>query len=160
MLKRIISFLLFVFVFLSLFSCSENVYGHAELVIPLADSYEACEAENLDAAYEDGESVVGIIRISFDAAFNQGIPDSYMPEAFGKFYMKMAGRGNALIQRSGELAFAEYTDSQNSEGYYYLTAFYRSRYAYFVVLFSTEDSLREEKRAEFLSYAESVNFNY
>ena len=48
--------------------------------------------------------------------------------------------------------------ANSEEEFYYLESFYRSAYAYFVILFATDFEAEKEGRADFLRYAGSVSF--
>ena len=56
------------------------------------------------------------------------------------------------------LAFCEYYDDAGGQELYYFEAFYRSTYAYFVVLFASNGSAAAEAREDFLRLAEGVYF--
>lgn len=157
-MRKIVLILLLSSCFVSLFSCDKPIPGHAEARIPIS-GFEATEAEGFDAAYTNGESVVGMIRISFEAGFNQGIPETLSAKKFAEFYMKKTER-DCEIKQIGIIPYYEYTDGEGDSQLYYLATFYRTKYAYFLILFATDDSLGEELRDEFLEMAESVYFVY
>lgn len=140
-----------------LISCSEDGYGHAELVIPLPDTYEAFETESFDAAYTDGKSTAAILRISFEAAYKSGIPDSFMPDEFAAFYMNEVDI-DCQISDGGDFAYCEYTVEQKGIEYSYLASFFRSKYAYFIVVFTTDSISYQNEKSAFLEYADGVAF--
>ncbi len=156
-MKKLLAAILAALTVLALFSCSDEPYGHAELVLDLPDEYEKIELENFDAAYQTDISVVGIVRISFNAAFNNGIPDTLMPDKFGEFYMKNVGR-DVDIETRGDIAYCEYTDELGGVKQFYVSAFFRSKYAYFIVMFACPEEFSEEMRPLFLSYADGAVF--
>ena len=160
MIKKILGIILFSAILLSLFSCDEEIsYGHAELEIALSEDFREFEAENFDAAYTNGKAVVGIIRISFDASYNQGISDALTPEQFARLY-KTATKREAEITLFGFTPYYEYTELQDGVENSYLASFYRSKYAYFAVIFATPQLFYPELKDEFLSYTETVIFSY
>ncbi len=156
--KRIILTVISLLLLVSIFACGKDeLPGHAELVIPLPDGYREFEAEDFDAAYENDGAVVGIVRISFEAGFASGIPETLMPEDFAEFYMKKVGRDEA-IQLSGTVPYYQYIDTDGVENVYELVSFYRSKYAYFIIFFACPESGYEERKLEFLASCEQVWF--
>ncbi len=143
---------------MSLFiSCGEQIYGHAELRIDLPSDYSEYEAQGFDSSYVSGTSIVGILRISFEAGLTQGIADTYMPREFAEFYLEKLGR-DATVEMLGDAAYYQYTDYGETENYYYLSAFYRSKYAYFVILFACPEDEFKTQQPAFFEYAKSVVF--
>ncbi len=160
MIKKILALLILFAAVLSLASCDgEKTYGHAELEIALSEDFREFEAESFDVAYTDGQALVGILRISYDASFNEGIPDFLTPEQFARFY-KTATKREAEIKIHGLTPYYEYSEVQEGVKNAYLASFYRSKYAYFAVIFATPELFYGELKNEFLSYTESVIFNY
>lgn len=157
MVKRIFLALISLIVILSSVSCGEPKYKHCELVIPLDSDFKETENENFDATFTNGETIVAIVRISFVAAYSEGIPETLTPSEFGKFWLKKCARDAELINEDG-ISYSTYTEEQNGREYFYLESFLRSHSAYFVVLFATESSNKEEGRAEFLSYTKGIYF--
>ena len=155
--KRILSPILILVMLFSLVGCGDGGYSHAELHIGLPENFEEIENENFDKTYTDGTSVVAILRLSFVACYNEGIPETMTPYEFGDFWLKKCGRV-AYMQSEGEVSYATYYDGIGADEHFYLEAFYRSHYAYFVVLFATNAERAEEAFDEFLVYADSVYF--
>ena len=157
MIKRISAILISALLITSLISCGGDGKGfsHAELAVPLPDSFYETEEENFDAAFTDGESIVTIVRISFDAALAEGIVGSLTPTEFGRYWVKKCGRGVG-IQHSNGVSYCVYRDGL---GYFYLESFFRSEYAYFVVLFAGNEEREEILTTEFLSYASGIRLN-
>jgi len=160
LVKRIIAVLLAFSALLSMAACKKDtVYGHAEMRISLPESFSEFESESFDATYSDGKSLVGILRVSFDAGFNQGIPDFLTPEEFAKLYMKSTGR-DSEIKLIKNVPYYEYTELQDGVKNAYIASFFRSKYAYFVVVFATVEELYSSLAGELLSYTETVIFVY
>ena len=160
MLKKLLSLLILLASLICTAACDgDTVFAHAELEIKLSQNFREFEAESFDAAYTDGRSLVGIIRISFDASFNQGIPDFLTPEQFARFY-KTAMKREAEIKFYGSTPYYEYSEIQDGVKNAYLASFYRSKYAYFAVIFATPEIFLSELKNEFLSYTETVIFTY
>ena len=159
MSKRIISFLLLFASLFTLASCRDK-RGYLELGLEIPRSYEERAAEDtFDAAYTDGAAVIGIIRWSFQAAIDDGIVETYSPEAFARYYRNRIGKNECEIKFSGDAPYIVYEDGEDII-YSYLTSFYRTRYAYFVVTFVTESLLFPDYESEFLKIAKSAYLDY
>ena len=160
MVKRIFTVILFFSVLLTIASCDKNdFFGHAELRIALDSDFREFKSDNFDAAYTDGTAVVGIYRISYNAGFNQGIPDFLTPAQFAAFYMERAEIESEVKDYRGT-AYYEYTRLDGELKNSYIASFYRSKYAYFIVLFATPEKLYPDIAGELLSYTETVIFVY
>ena len=152
MLKKVLSLLLAVLLSFTFISCSDEppVYSHCELTVPLPENFYEVSDENFDVSYTDGECVVAILRISHDAAVNEGISNLMSTYEFGQFWLLRCERSANLINDG--IVYCDYYDGGN----YYLEAFYRSKHAYFVVLFATSANKSEMCRSVFIEYANGV----
>ena len=158
MIKRVaFAFVSLITILSLLSSCGKSEYKYCELVIPLDSDFKKAENENFDASFTDGESVVAIVRISFVAAYNEGIPETLTPYEFGKFWLKKCGRDSEIVTEDG-VSFSTYYEEQDKKEYFYLESFLRSNKAYFVVLFVTLKSNEEAGRAKFLNYSSNIYF--
>ncbi len=154
MIKRISLWLVLSILASLLISCSnkDQKYSYAELSLPLSADFYETEEENFDVAFTNGESVVAVIRLSFSAAIAEGIVETMTPTEFGKYWLKRCGR-SADVKNTDSTTYATYYDNN---GYFYLEAFYRSEYAYFVVLFAADSDKEEALKPTFLNYASGV----
>lgn len=160
MIKKIFSFILALAAVITLVSCDgEKIFGHAELRLPLSEDFREFEAETFDAAYSDGNILVAVYRVSFAAGMEDGIPETLTPEQFARLYKKSSGR-DAEIKKKGLTPYYEYSETQNGVKSCYLASFYRSKYAYFAVLFAAPEGIYSEKLPEIFSYIENVIFVY
>lgn len=157
MIKRIVFALVSLIIILLSVSCGGPKYKYCELVIPLDLDFEKTESENFDASFTDGETVVAIVRISFVAAYNEGIPETLTPHEFGKFWVRKCRRNADVVNEDG-VSFCTYYEENGGDEFFYLESFFRSRSAYFVVLFATSKSNEEAGRAEFLDYSSKIYF--
>ena len=157
MIKRIVFALVSLIIVLLSVSCGGPKYKYCELVIPLASDFKKTENENFDASFTDGENVVAIVRISFVAAYNEGIPETLTPHEFGKFWVRKCGRDADVINEHG-VSFCTYYEENEGGEFFYLESFLRSHSAYFVVLFATSKGNEEAGRAEFLDYSSKIYF--
>lgn len=158
MFKRGMLFILIIAVVFSAVSCkdSDPVYSYCELIIPLGEDFKEVSNKDFDITYSNGEYVVAILRISYVAAVKEGIPETMTTVEFAEFWLEKCGRSANVI--TSPLAYAEYYDDSSGTENFYLEAFYRSKYAYFVVLFATKSEAEDEGRADFLNYAQGVYF--
>ena len=80
--KLLIFFLILTFSFSILVSCSDTEeFTHCELTLVLDKSFREEESEEYDLLLSNGEAVVSLTRISFEAGFDSGIPPSLPPSA-------------------------------------------------------------------------------
>lgn len=156
MFKRLLTLFVTVSLCLSLFSCSEEVFSYCELRLPLPNDFEEIENENFDVTYSNGNYAVAVCRISFIDAIVEGISETMSAYEFGELWLERCKRRAKLV--SDEFVYCEYKERVGGSSYYYLEAFYRSPYAYFVVLFMTVEELKTEGRNDFLKYAENLYF--
>ena len=157
-IKRILGALLLISTLLSLFSCNEERVrcSYAELAIDLPKSFQPYEQEGIfDAAFYDGETMVGIVRISFVAGYDNGIPDTLSPEKFAQYYMSSIGRTGSVDKR-GDVPYFIYYNTDSSTTYFYLATFYRTLYAYFAVTYITEAKNEYKNTEKYLEYATSA----
>ena len=155
MIKRILAIILLLSLLLAFVSCKdeENPYSHAELVLPLSEDYYEIQNEDFDKCYTNGTVTAAIMRISFAAAEKTGISDTYTAYQFAQFWLIKTER-EANIIRDAEYVYCDFLDG----GTFYLEAFYRSKYAYFVVLCATREDMEEEYKSGIIEYVKGVQF--
>lgn len=159
-MRRRIALILLLSLAISLFSCSEDTdFSHAELNIPLPDSFSRVEKENYDAAFTDGILVVTVSRLSFAMCYEDGIPDTMNSREFARFWTNRS-EIDADLQVYGGVDFVEYKTGIDGYEYYYVSAFYRTQYAYFIVVFATASYNEDSLRSDILGYMSSVYFIY
>lgn len=159
LIKRSLALLLVALISLSLLSCDEDepMLSHAELRMPLTEGYSETESDVYDALYSNGRYMIALTRISFVAGMlGEGIPETLTDVEFAELYLEKCSR-DAEILTDG-VTYVEYSDVSGSDEFYYLEAFYRSRYAYFVILFVSDAALAGVARTDFLDFAKSVYF--
>ena len=157
MLKRVLALFLSVFVFLSVISCEKEDFSHCEMTVPLTDKFERIYSESFDAAFSDGVLSVALLRISFEAAELDGIPISMSSEKFARFWLQNSGRYADVFLHNG-VDCAEYKDTENGALYSTVSAFYRSKYAYFVLIFTVNEFDFESYRDSIYEYISGVYF--
>ena len=157
MCKRLTAFLLFACLVFSLFSCGGEDFSHCEITLALTEDFKSIETEDFDAAYSDGNLSVAIIRISFVAAVNDGISDTLSSSQFASFWLEKCGR-DCEVTLYGGVDTAQYTDLVSDEAYTTVSAFYRSKYAYFVVLYTVRSSAFDSYRDSIYEYISGAYF--
>ena len=138
-------FLIFVLLFAFVLVSCDTGYTHCEMTLPLDKSYDRIHYDGFDASFSDGAAIVGMLRISFSAGFNQGIPETMNPREFANFWKNRVGRDEA-IKLDRVTPYYTY----NEEGYFYVNGFYRSQNAYFVVLLACPEESYNEYYEKFL----------
>lgn len=162
MIKRSVLLLVCIAIAISLLtSCSDGdgVFSYCEAELPLGEDFRTLSDENFDAVYSNGKYTVALLRISFVAAVNEGIAETMTPYEFGLFWIDRCQRDANVI--SDGVVYCEYYSFGESgeEEVFYLESFYRTAYAYFVILFAVPAEEEEAGRVDFLNYANSVHFN-
>ena len=159
MIKKTVSIILVFLISLSIISCSDDpiVFSYCEMTIPLTEDFYEIRDDNFDISYTDGSSVVAILRISHDAAVNEGISNLYTAYEFGEYWIMRCERNTNLISGGGAV-WCDYYVGEGASSQYYLESFYRSKHAYFVVLFATSAERADSSREAFLEYARGVKF--
>ena len=157
--KLLILFLILTFSFSILVSCSDTEeFTHCELTLVLDGDFEEEKSEEYDLLLSNGEVVVSLTRISFEAGFDSGIPETLTPKGFAAFFMHKSGKSEELLMH-GDLPYYTYTESINGNDIFYTVTFYRSFNAYFMVAYATPLQNKNEWSHKFLWYAENAYFN-
>ena len=160
MVKKIISLILCLSTLVLLPSCGkkdEPKYGHCEMTLPLSSDFYEVEDENFDVTYSNGSYVVAVLRLSFEAAMKEGIPETMTPREFGEFWVEKCDRRATV--RTETVTYCEYYEYAGLAEFYYFEAFFRSQYAYFVVLFASPSAYDNQAFDDFVSYSEGITFN-
>ena len=142
--KRLLCLLVFLALCLSLVGCKPREYIYCEVGITLPRSYRPFDASGeYDLAFRDGDTVIGVRRISFDAAIKEGILATHSPLKFAEIYRdRVVGEGDAVMREHGDIPYFSYTRATSSGTYVYTPAFFRTPYAYFILILVTENSLQ------------------
>ena len=159
MKKRVVSLFLLLFLGFSLIGCGDSgVFTHCELSIPLDESFREKESDSFDLLISDGQVAVGVTRLSFIAALNQGISDTYTAKGFAAFFMHESGKSDKLDVYE-DVPYYTYTEQGENTEMFYTAAFYRSMNAYFIVIFGCPADLSDERAEDMLKYAAGAYFN-
>lgn len=155
MFKKLLLFSVCVSFLLFAVSCKEKekIYSHAELVIPLTEDFYDTNDPLFDVSYSNGEISVAVLRISFAAGILNGIPETFSPDRFAKYWLSQNERQAEIIVR-GDYAICDYIES----GTFHLASFFRAKNAYFVILFATREALEVKWRDKMLEFSNGVYF--
>lgn len=129
---------------------------HCELGISLPREYEKVDIEQYDLAMSNGEAIVGLMRLSFEAALGEGIYSTHSPYAFAELYTVILGMEDTTVEEHGDVPYFTYTRQSSGGDYFYMATFYRTHYAYFIITFICPLELEGGYRVNFLSYTEQV----
>lgn len=154
-MRKFFSFFL-LFSLLLLTSCGTEDFTYCELRLPLGGEFRSEASEGFDATYTDGSATVFVTRISFEAAFADGIPDTYSPLAFARFYQLNNSHTGLEIDTSSHVPRYSYTGSDGEASLFMMHTFYRTPYAYFIVTYSCAESLMAEYEDDFIRYADGA----
>lgn len=157
---RILSlFLILTLIFTCLVSCSDvREFTHCELTLVLDKSFEEEESDDFDLLLTNGDVAVSLIRITFEAGFNQGISDTYTAKGFAAFFMNKSGKSEEIYEY-GDVPYYTYTETSGDREIFYTVTFYRSFNAYFIVAYATGAKYKDGYPEQFLEYALNAYFN-
>ena len=161
-MKRFIAVILLLSMLFVLISC-EKRYEYCEFGLKLSDDYKESELKDtFDKAYTNGRVVIGINRMSFDACLENGVLPTHTPRKFASIYRESVAKtdepGEVLID--GDVPYFTYKRISDGIEYLYVSTFYSSQYAYFVVTFISPNINQTHLITEFLKIANTMYFTY
>ena len=141
MIGRFLTLLILMGILLGSVSCGSSpvTYSHCELSVTVDPDYEKRESEDFDLLISNGETAIGVFRISFLAALDQGISDTYTAKGFAAYCMNKTGKSDTLLMR-GDVPYYTYVEHRTSGDVYYTVSYFRSMHAYFEVAFASAES--------------------
>lgn len=143
----------------TLCSCQKSVrLQHCELGIVLPSEFEEYDSgDSFDASYSDGSLIVGMTRVSFVAAMDDGIPTTLTPLKFAEVYRGRVDKEDSEIKELGDVPYFTYTvTTDDGREYIYLPTFYCTPYAYFVIFFITFTENKAWNQKSILELTKSV----
>ncbi len=161
-IKRIFYILTALLLIISLAACSSTdnaAYEYCELGIRLGEGFSDYDAgTSFSTAYSDGSIIVGITRISFANSIEFGILDTWTPRKLCEVQMEeLDFPSDNGIEMHGDTPYFTYSRmAKDGNTHFYLTSFYRTQYAYFVITFITPEINKREGKDKFLGYISSV----
>ena len=145
---------------ITLVSCDNGKrVEYAELGIVLTKEFSVYDSNGaFNAAYSDGNIIVGFTRFSFVDCIEVGMLTTWTPRKFAEVYLnKMNVSVDEKVQMHGDVPYFSYTAADDDGNYYYyMPTFYRTQYAYFVITFITPLANKEAGRVEFFEYMNTV----
>ena len=162
MMKKAFILVFVLIISLSFAGCSAPVRCEwGEFGILISGDYEKIDAEGIfDVAYSDSDAVIGITRMSLDAALDDGIPSTLSPIKFAEEYARRTGIDEYPIEQTGDVPYISYYTTEGGVQFFHRVAFYKSTYAYFCVVFVVRGDKEEDYSSDFLEYMESAYLNY
>ena len=155
-------FLILTLLFSLLISCKDSSvsgeFTHCELTLVLDESFSEEKSEDFDLLLSSEEVAVSLIRISFDAAVDYGIEETYTAKGFAAFFMHKSEKSKELLMH-GDVPYYTYTEEISGNDIFYTVTFYRSYNAYFVAAYATPEKNKDAYTDKFLEYAENAYFN-
>lgn len=159
-MKRVVCVLLMlILIALSLVGCSDEAmtFSHCELSLVTDGGFEERESADYDLLLSNGEIAIGVLRLSFLAALDLGISDTYTAKGFAAFRMHETKKSDE-IKMHADVPYFTYTEERENGDYYYTVAYFRSMYAYFEVAFASAYN-DEATNSEILKIIEEIYFN-
>lgn len=159
MLKKIIGLIIVLSVTLSCDSCGgTKSFTCADLTMTFPSAYEEADAEGeANMLLTDGKSTVSIKRLSFIDAEKQGVNSSYSDAQFAKFFLINSGI-DGTVSTYSDVPYYTYYDDAGSVRLFCVAAFYRTPYAYFIVIFATSADREREVRDEFFEIITTATY--
>ena len=155
-LLRALSMLLIMALCLLPCSCGGKT-EYCEIGIVLPDGFKESEAGGgFDRVYSSGTESVGIFRISFDAAIDEGISTTMSAMKFAEYYRDESGLVTDILQDGTVAYFIHVFEDADGTRYFHLPTFYRTPYAYFVIIFTAVGDYDAEVERRFLDIASTV----
>lgn len=156
MSKRILSVIVILTLSLSLIACGENAFVCGELSITLPGGYTERERpEGANMLISDGKSTLTFRRISLLDASELGIPAGLSAGDFAELFLEESGV-TGVISSYNRTPYYTYYAKGASVNLFTLCAFYRTPYAYFILIFATGEERESEGREEYFSALDSV----
>lgn len=162
MLKRLLIIIMLPCLLLSFISCEDDGTGmkrfsSEELSISLSESYYSVEDESSNLLLTDGKMTVSFKRLSFIDAEASGISAAYSDLRFARYFLDESGIDGEVYIYSDTPYYTYY--SEGDERLFCLASFYRTPYAYFILIFATSASRERAAREEIFSALETVEYD-
>ena len=157
-LRGMLALLLVLPILLSLVSCGSREYVYCEIGIEIPRDYKKVDAgKDFDLAFEKGDTMIGIRRMSFDDVLEDGLLTTHSPYTLAEIYRERIAVSNAsTVFTHGDIPYFVYSISDGYTTYAYMPTFYRTRYAYFIITYICKNTVNEGGRVEFLEICDTV----
>ena len=160
MIRRLALLLLVTVLSLSVIGCAgDTTFTCLDLNLTLPDGYyEADAGQGANMLLTNKESTVTLRRLSVVDAEAEGISGSYSARQFAEFFLKNSSI-DSKIASHGDVPYYSYYDTTGGVRLFCISAFYRTPYAYFIVIFATSAEKEADARGEFFDAMSSVTYN-
>lgn len=157
-IKRAVLLLLVFAILISVTSCTKCKQTYCEIGFTLPRGFVKLSApDDFDLAFENGDEIIGIRRLSFSTALDEGLLTTHTPDRLAEIYRERLGvSGASTVFLHGDIPYFVYTLYADGGNYAYMPTFYRTSYAYFIITFICKNSIDEGTRVKFLSVCDSV----
>lgn len=157
-IKMAVLLLLVFAIILSVTSCTKREQTYCEIGFTLPKGFVKLSApDDFDLAFENGDEVIGIRRLSFSAVLEEGLLTTHTPERLAEIYRERLNvSGASTVFLHGDVPYFIYTLYADGGTYAYMPTFYRTSYAYFIITFICKNSIDEGTRVKFFGVCDSV----
>lgn len=158
MLRRAVAAILAVITAVSLTACAEGrvSYTCAELTLTFPEGYaEQTAPDGANMLLSDGKSTVTFKRLSHVDAESSGISTSYTAMQFAEFFL-VNSEIEGTLHTYADIPYYPYYETSEGVELFCLAAFYRTPYAYFIIIFATSSERESEAREEFFEIMKST----
>lgn len=163
MIKRLISLLLLLSCLTGLVACGDEEEGgfktftSEELSITLSDSFYQAEDPTSNLLLTNGKMTVSFKRLSFIDAEASGVSAAYSDVRFANYFLQNSGIDSEVFM-SGDTPYYTYY-SEGETRLFCLASFYRTPYAYFILIFATSADLERSARDEIFAALKTVEYD-
>ena len=157
-IKRAVLLLLVIATLFSLASCTRREQTYCEIGFTIPRGFTELSApDDFDLAFENGDKVIGVRRLSFGAVLEDGMLTTHSPERLAEIYRERIGvNGASDVFMHGDIPYFIYTLNSLDGTYAYMPTFYRTSYAYFIITFICKNNIDDGTRVKFFEVCDSV----
>ena len=160
-MKKMIALLLAAAMLLGLCACGTKPKEFAvkEMKITLTDAFKERDFEGYDKSFDSSKAAVFLLRE--DKSYLDGLPLT-LKEYADLVHSANIDRNPGAVKEEEGITCFEYDNKNEDTGtvYHYYTAMFESEQAFWIAQFATRQDEWEKLKAEVLSYAKSVKFQY
>ena len=156
MLKKILCAVLLIATVITVTACEKpKSFTYADITLTFDKDFREEKSDDYDMLLTNGEVTAALTRLSFVDALNQNISAAMREEEFAKYLLLKSGKDMEVLRR-GDYAYYTYREKTSSGELYCMATFYRTAYAYVVVLYATSVTLETKYSEKFFEYADSA----
>ena len=156
MLKKIMTLALVALILTSATSCGKGKsFTYADLTLTFDKGFYEEESADYDLLVTNKEATAALTRLSFVDAIEQDTPITLSADEFAEYLLSISGKRYEVYNR-GDYAYYTYYEEKDGGNIYCMATFYRTAYAYVVVIYATAASREADYREKFFKYADSA----